>query len=198
VEIKGLQDPVDGLKISRVLLLFLVVGLSTFCAKPSLEPPKPIHSQPLLEIFQNAEGMYQVHGNSLFFRLYDDAFAQFEIADPAAMSDRQTHSIEEVKKVKQVYIGEVEFRRISDLIRAGDVVTTKPTYQRKCCCTDANLQLAMWIRYENVDKTISLRGYCDLMEIEHPNERYSTDIPNVISEIFREVDNIRRKYGVNK
>ena len=182
----------------RCLLFAFALAHLASCHSSDLQAPPGHRSSPVVEIFQDAQGAYEVYGNSLFFRMYDDGLAQFEVADPAKLSGGQSHNIEEVKAVKQVHLNEKELLEISDLVKSEAITKLGPVYQMGCCCTDASLNLAIWVRYETVDKTISLRNFCDLNAIEHPRERYSPDFPKALSELILDVHNIRIKYALDK
>lgn len=185
------------MRIAAKFLLDLLLYLFIFaCAKNENQekPAKPIDATPVLEISQDARGMWDVTGKTLFFRLYDNGFVEFEIADENKKIRGKINQAEEINSLEQTKIIEEEFQKIIGLAAVEDFQKVQDNYQRKCCCTDATLNYKISFKTDGNQKNISLNNYCGLDEITNPQTRYSPGFPKALSELMSAVGSVRSKY----
>ena len=153
---------------------------------------------PILEITQDAKGLFDVTGKTLFFNLYDNGIIEFEYVDEQKKTPGKTNKAEETNTLERAKISQEELQKFLDLLKTEDFQNTKSEYQRKCCCTDAFLDYKINFQVENRQKNISLNNYCDLNDITNPQVRYNPDFPKVLSNLMSLVENTRAIYILKK
>ena len=155
-----------------------------------LDIPNP---EPILEISQDAEGMFNIIGKSLFFRLYDDGLLEYEFPDNNKMVKGKTHyNIEDIKSSKQIRLSDEKLQKFKNLLKTQDFHQVENQYKHRCCCTDTSVNVDIRIKIDGFEKNIVLR-FCDLSEIKNPQPRYVPNYPQVLSDLLILADNVRVK-----
>ena len=184
-------------KLFVVLFLFLVAFACTKNEnKEKIEEKRAeqIQAATILEISQDARGMWGIEGKTLFFRLFENRIAEYEYADVKKVVPRKINRAETVNSSTKTKISDSEFQEITGLLDALDPQKIGDEYPRKCCCTDASLDFKIDIKFNNNRKNISLNGYCSLGEVMYPQVKQTADFPKSLAELIKIVDKTRRKY----
>ncbi|MBA2621296.1 MAG: hypothetical protein H0U87_08855 [Acidobacteria bacterium] len=128
---------------AKLLFVLLAVLFAIACAKNEGQDAFSIlpDSKPILEISQDAFGLWDVTGNTLFFRLYSNGSAEFEYPDDKKKTTAKSKNADEINTLKQVKISEREFQKFSDLLNSEDFQKIQNKYKRKCCCNRCDLEL---------------------------------------------------------
>lgn len=155
------------------------------------------NSQIILEIQEDATGMWEATGKTLFLRLYDSGIVEFEFQDDKKKIAGKINKTEEINSLKQVKISREEFQKFIMLLKSKDFKIVKETYQAKCCCTDAVLNYKVISNSTGRQKSIDLKRYCNFNQLTNREEVSSADIPIDLSEILLLSYLTRLKY-VNK
>ena len=176
------------------MTFLLVLCLSVLsCSKVEVEKLDLPNPEPILEISKDAEGMFDIVGKSLFFRLYDDGLVEYEFPDEDKKVMGRINHIEDIKSSKQIRLSDEKLQKFKNLLKRQDFHQIENQYKRQCCCTDTSLNLDIRIRTDGSEKNIALRGFCDLSEIKNPQPRYLPNFPQVLSDLLILADNIRVK-----
>ena len=105
-------------------LLALLICLFTFaCNKIETQNQfaNSPNSTPVLEISQEANGMWKVTGKTLFFRLYDNGIVEFEYPDDKKkVAGEIISKAEEINTLKQTQLSEEKFQEIISLLNSED------------------------------------------------------------------------------
>lgn len=176
--------------VSLLVLIFCLFSFS--CSEPEtvIKPYTP----PILDISQDAQGNWDVPGKTLFFRLYDNGFVEFEHPDDKKKDTGKSSKAEEINTLIQTKMSEKESRKFIDLLNSDDFQKINDTYTRRCCCTDATLDFKVSFQNNNKQTTVNLNDYCGLDELKNPQVQYLPDFPKVLSELIILIDNTRGKY----
>ena len=175
------------------LALFLCLFVSG-CAKNENQDKfaKPIDTAPILEISQDAKGLWDVRGKTLFLRLYDNGFVEFEYPD----NRKKTAGFNEAEKIntlKQIKVSKRELQKFLDLLNSEEFQKIQDKYERKYLCMDTYLDYKINLKYNNNQRNILLNGFCDIGQLKNPQSYYVEDFPKVLSELMTLVDNTRWK-----
>jgi hypothetical protein len=179
-----------------ILILFTIILISG-CAKVynsnnstnQLSQIKPPDALPLVEISQEAEGMWDVTGEMLTLRLFDNGFTEFDELDMKKKVQGKQNKTDDIKIRKQFVISSEEVQEFIRLISDKDFLQLHDKYSRKCCCTDAVINYQIAFNYKNIQKKINLSGYCD--DLINPDPRYLPDFPKILSELMKLNSKIR-------
>ena len=170
------------------------------------QPDEP----PILEIVQDAQGMWNVTGKTLFLNLYENGVVEFEyeddqkksaaLANKAANKAKESNILkaEEINVLKRAKISREELQKFADLLKSEAFQKTENDYQRKCCCTDASLDYQINFTAGNKLKNINLKGFCGLGELTNPPASKMPDFPKVLSDLLILAENARAKYNSEK
>lgn len=177
--------------ISLLVLTFCLFSLSCSESEIITKSNKLL----VLEVSKDAQGMWNVRGKTLFFRLYDNGFVEFEYPDDKKIdTGKSISNAEEVNTLIQTKISEKEFRKFIDLLNSDDFQKINDIYTRRCCCTDAILDFKIKFQNNNKQTTVNLNDYCGLYELENLQFHYLPDFPKVLSELMILIENTRAKY----
>ena len=187
-----------------IFLAVIFVCLIASCAqrKADTEPLnlqiQAQNSKVVLDIQQDAVGMWAVTGKSLFFRLYENGIIELDFVDESKITIENRNKIDEVKTLQQAHISEEDFKKFQTLFDSEkfkkDIQIVKKGYRRECCCTDASLTYKIDFQFNGAQKIIDLNGYCSLSELTNRETRNSADIPITLSELMRLAYLTRLKY----
>lgn len=188
-----------------VILFLIVIFAFIECSKNekanNLPEQKAENSQidkpnsvPSLEINEDAQGMWDITGKTLFFRLYKDGTVEFEYPENEKKIAGKINKAEEINLLKRIKLSEDEMRKFADLLNTEDFQKTKNDYKRSCCCTDAIVDYKINLNDSDKQKNITLKGYCGLNDLKNPQASNVPDFPKVLSDLMILVDNIRGKY----
>lgn len=166
------------------------------------QPDEP----PILEITQDAEGMYEVTGKTLVLNLYENGVIEFEVLDDKkrsaalAKNPKQTIGLkaEELNSLKRAKISRVELQNFLDLLKSEDFKNAKNDYRRKCCCTDASMDIGISLNDAGRQKNIDLQNYCDWGELKTPAKPQGSDFPKVLSDLLVLTEKVRVEYFSDK
>jgi hypothetical protein len=175
----------------KFFALFLIVLSATFwfgCSEnqKSNTAIEQSTSAPILEINSEAIGEFDVTGKTLFFKLYENKIAEFEVVD-AAKKEPYNNKAEFVNKKILVSIDDKYFEKLTNLIKSNDFVNLNTSYSRKCCCTDATIN----VEIKTLSETVKLENFCDYFELRQPT-RY-VELPKILNELFLLVESERAK-----
>lgn len=192
------------MKISAVILLLIFSTAFASCGKvetltnltqQKIETENTENEQPdappILEITQEAKGMREIVGKTLFFNLYENGIIEFEYADEQKKTSGKINKAEEVNILKRAKISKEELQKFLDQLKTEDFQNLKDEYKRKCCCTDATVDFTIHYQNGGRQKDISLNGYCDIGEITNAR---APNFPNVLYGLMILTDEVRRKY----
>jgi hypothetical protein len=153
---------------------------------------------PILEITQDAKGMFDVTGKTLFFNLYDNGVVEFEYADEQKKTPGKINKAEEINTLNRVKISAEELQKFTELLKTEDFQNTRDEYKRKCCCTDATVDYKISFTDSNKQKNINLNSYCGLGDLTNPQARNNPDFPKALSELMSLAENTRARYILKK
>lgn len=166
----------------KTIFLLFVLSINLFsCSKskntPNIDSDSSMSNQSqrviqtdspiILEVTQDAEGMWDVTGKTLIFRLHESGTVEFEYPD-----DKKKvagfNKAEDINSLKKVVINDTELQDLERLISTQNVQKLKSNYKRVCCCTDAILNYKINFQLNNQPQSISLVGCCSVDEIVNP------------------------------
>lgn len=175
-------------------LVFLVFVFVSFQVCRITNSQKPLNdAKPILEITQDAKGMWEIEGKTLFMRLYDNGNIEYEFPDEKKMK-QGINRTKDLNVLKKANLNGEKFQKLVNLLKSDDFRNLENTYQRKCCCTDATLDFEIKIQTDNQSKNINLANYCGINELTNPRSDYAPDFPKQLSELFALTDNLRYSY----
>ena len=135
---------------------------------------------------QELVGMWDITGELLDFRLYDNGYAEWELLDRSKKS-KPVHKTDELKMRKQRLISESELENVLRLI--NEVLKLEDLYKAERTGIDNSLNDTIRIRIENIDKTIKIREH--LENLSNPNPKNFPNFPAVLANLYKEIDNIK-------
>lgn len=137
-------------------ILILLFGIYSFSCSKSKTFEKP-NTPPILNISQDAQGMWEVQGKTLFFRLFDNGYVEFEYQNNEKKNrGKSFYKTEEVNSLVQTTISEAELYKFVEILNSNEFKEVENTYERKCCCTDATLEFDVNSQNSNKQKNINL------------------------------------------
>ncbi|HEX8734326.1 MAG TPA: hypothetical protein VF721_03320 [Pyrinomonadaceae bacterium] len=139
----------------------------------------------ILEITQDAVGMWDVTGKTLFLKLRGDGFVEFEFPDDKKKSTGKINKAEDLNTLYWTKLGAEELKAFADLLKSEDFQQTGNEYRRKCCCTDAVLNYKINFQDAALSKNISLNGYCGSAELTSSRDSDINNLPKVLSGLMR-------------
>lgn len=147
----------------------------------------------ILEITQDAVGMWNVTGKTLFLKLRSDGFVEFEFSDDKKMEAGKINRAEDINTLSWSKLSAEELKAFTDLLKSEDFQQTENEYRRKCCCTDAVLNYKINLPDAAQPKNISLNGYCGSNELTNSQNSEINNLPKVLSELMNLVNHARTK-----
>lgn len=170
------------------LAALLFINCTATPSDITIAPPVQV-----LEIRSDAKGMLDVVGETLYFRLINDGTAEFEFPDSAKQTSPVSRA-EDVNVLRKINLDEKEKNVLTESLSAliGDQRENK--YQRKCCCTDTQVDFRVSIEIDGGNRLITLVGYCDLADLINERTQTVPPLPPALIDLFRRIDNLRSKY----
>jgi hypothetical protein len=163
------------------------------------EKPEQPDAPPILEIVQEAKGMHEVIGKTLFFNLYENGVVEFEYEDQKKLVKGKTNRAEEVNTLMRAKLDKEELRDFLAQINAEDFQKVKNEYTRKCCCIqNATIDYKIHFQNGNKQKNINLNGYCDIGEFTNGRAPKIQDFPSILQGLLMQAHQARRKYNLEK
>jgi hypothetical protein len=165
---------------------------SNGCSSSAIEVPvaQPVQ---VLEIRSDAEGMIDVVGKSLYFRLASDGTAEFEIDDDAKKSSSISNAAE-VNILRRIRLNDREKNSVMEAIALLSTSQLENKYRRKCCCTDTLLDLNLSVDWSGRQRSVVLSDFCDITDITNEKSEAAEQLPTPLIKLLRTVDNLRWKY----
>lgn len=174
---------------TSIIFILLINLFCVSCSKPPEIVSKP-NTPPIFEVSQNAQGMWDVTGKTLFFRLYENGFVEFGYPDEAKKINGQQFKAEEINSLKQSVISTDELQQFIEIIKSDDFQKISSSYKRKCCCTDTVLDYKITVGQKNID----LNSFCNTDELTDPQNRYyPPDFPKGLSDLMKRTELLRWK-----
>ena len=179
---------------SAALRIFLVMWPLVFfvgCTKEDAAPAPT--GEVILEVMEDRIGLWDIHGESLYFRLYENGFAEFDWLDKSIGSNfRKTSDVAKRLSVQLDSNRVGEYTEILSVLR-----NSESEYKRKCCCTDASLSYTILAKQNSVVQSTVLRGFCSNLQ-EPANPMVSADFLRLFEKIESDrARKILRKAGPN-
>src|SRR5215217_3334644 len=104
--------------VSVFALIFSLFFVS--CSNPENLTVRQPNSTPVLEMSRELVGWWDVSGEMLDFRLYENGLVEFDTLDNSRKDPQKTsHKTDDLKVTKQIYISESEVGEIVKLL-TGD------------------------------------------------------------------------------
>jgi hypothetical protein len=180
----------------KILFVLFVVLFIFGCAKNESQNNffVPPNTKPILEISENASGLWDVTGQTLFLRLYNNGSAEFEYQDNEKKRTTKSKSTKQINSLKQMKISELEFQKLIELLNSENFQRIQDNYARKCCCTDAFLSYKINIDSDKNQRKIALDNFCGIDDLINPQARNNPDFPKILSDLMILTNNIRWKY----
>lgn len=138
--------------------------------------------------------MFDVIGKSLHFRLTSDGTAEFEVPDDAKKRSGISNTAE-VNTLKRVILDEREQRSLKEAIEALGGSQLESRYQRKCCCTDTQLDLSLSVDVGGAERSVVVAGYCDTSDVVNTQGDAGRQLPPSLIGLLNVVDGLRWKYN---
>ena len=170
----------------KLIVISILCILSLSCVDKDQRPIQPPNSPPILEMSQELVGMWDIIGELLDFRLYDNGYAEWELVDRSKKS-KAVHTTDELKIRKQRLISESELENIVRLVK--EVLKLEDLYKAKRTGIDNSLNNSVRVRIENIDKTIKIRAH--LENLSNPSPENFPNFPTVLSDLYKEIDKIK-------
>lgn len=170
----------------KLIIISILSILSLSCVDKDRRDLQPPSSPPILEMTQELVGMWDITGDLLDFRLYDNGYAEWDVLDRSKKS-KAVHTTDELKVRKQRLISESELENIVRLVR--EVLKVEDLYKAKRTGIDNSLNNSIRMRIENIDKTIKIRSH--LENLSNPNPENFPNFPAVLADLYKEIDKIK-------
>ncbi len=194
MERQGLPNSISYKKRRTTFALLAVLLISACSNTPESKPISPPTT--VIEIRQNAKGMYDVTGESLFFRLYSDGSAEFEWFDrPNAEG---IYKASEVSRTAKINLPEGKFEEFRQVIGNPNFAALSDKYTRECCCTDASTTYEVHSWVDGKERLTVLENYCDLGEVTSSKSNGGKNVPADLATLFKLAQQTRSKYVIEK
>ena len=140
-------------------------------------------------------GLWDVNGEMLDFRLYDNGFVEFDTLDNSKKDPKKSISkTNELKVKKQGYVSEQEVEKVLNMLKSDKFLDLKNTYTAKRAGTDNSINNTIVFQYESKEKTIKILSH--LEDLSNPKLENFPDFPPVLSDLYRQIDQIKSKLPV--
>lgn len=169
------------------LTLFLTLSFFILCSCENSKNQVPKTSQMILEVTSDYQGLWNISGERLEFRLFDNGVVEFD-AFPA--KHQLGTKAEEASVTKQTQISDEDLKDFIKLLSSEEFINLN--YTLKCCCTDASINVEIISYLPNQRKRLFLKGFCDDNFI-NPDFRYAPNYPDFISELMRKIQRLKSK-----
>jgi hypothetical protein len=178
------------MKISASIFVLIFSSFFISCSKTEDLQIKQPNSEPILEMSTELIGLWDVNGEMLDFRLYDNGLVEFDALDKSKKDPKKPISkTNDLKVKKQGYISEQEVGKILNLLKGGNFLGLKDTYMAKRAGTDNSINNTIVFQYENKEKTIKILSH--LEDLSNPNLENFPDFPPVLSDLYKQTGKIK-------
>ncbi|HVE55712.1 MAG TPA: hypothetical protein VNB22_02725 [Pyrinomonadaceae bacterium] len=172
------------------VLVFTLCFIS--CSVPENVEVKQPNSVPILEMSWESIGNWDVTGEILDFRLYDNGLVEFDILDNNKKDRTKTiYSTEELRVRKQFYISDSEVKRILKLLTSNEFADLKKTYQAKRAGTDIAHNNKILFQDGTREKTIEILGHIE--DLSKPDPENFPDFPPILSYLYEQTHKIKNQ-----
>src|SRR5215203_3717811 len=124
--------------MKKAPILILIFGLFLVSCRnvEDLRVAQP-GTTPVLEMSRELVGWWEVSGEMLDFRLYENGLVEFDTLDNNKKDRQKTrYTTDELKVLKQTYISEKEVQKILALLKSEEFSKLEKTYMAKRAGTD--------------------------------------------------------------
>jgi hypothetical protein len=175
--------------ISIALLVFLALQILS-CNKREITTIP--HSPPILEVTRNSRGLWDVTGELLYFRLFDDGTVEFDLLNfDKKVPGKNSYKTSELKERKVIKISAEEVGEIDQLLSREELGKLNNEYRPKRSCIDAFHNDSISINNNGFVKDIKISSHCE--NLASPNKDNFPDLPESISVLFKRIDAIKSK-----
>ena len=172
--------------------------LSAFClffaacsSTESLTVKQP-NSTPVLEMSQELVGWWEVSGEMLDFRLYENGLVEFDTLDRSKKDPQKTlHKTDELKVIKQIYISESEVEEIIKLLTSDEFLKLEKIYRAKRAGTDTSINNTIRFQSATNEKTIEILGHIE--GLSNPNPENFPGFPVILSDLYSRINKIKSR-----
>jgi len=174
--------------VAIFVLIFSLLFIS--CSKSQDLQIKQPNSTPVLEMSTELVGLWEVSGEMLDFRLYDNGLVEFDTLDNSKKDPKKTmYKTDDLKVRKQGYINDAKVEKILNLLKSDNFSELKETYKAKRAGIDNSINNTIVFQSQNQKKTIRIWGH--LENLSNPKPENFPDFPAVLSDLYKETSKIK-------
>src|SRR5262249_49947159 len=150
----------DKMKYFIVLVFSALSFALLSCSNDAIYKP-PDEPKMILEVTNDAEGLFDVTGKSLILRLYNNGIAEFDEIDQTKRDrSKPFQSVDELKVQKHINLTEDEVDHFRELIDSPSFLNLDSEYNPSCGFTDTQVIVAFRAVVKDGIKEVSIINYC--------------------------------------
>jgi hypothetical protein len=177
------------MKSASILVWIFSLFLISCTKSENLQVKQP-NTTPVLEMSSESVGLFDVTGEMLDFRLYENGLVEFDTLDNNRKNQQKTmYRTDELKVTKQTYISEKEVERIMNLLKSDEFLNLEKTYTAKRAGTDISLNNTIHFQYETKEKTIRILDHIE--DLSNPDPENFPGFPPILSNLYEQINKIR-------
>lgn len=183
------------MKILTLIFLFICCFFNFSCSESAQKQIQKPQSPPILEMTKELTGLWDVTGDVLELRLYENGFAEFDFVDYSKKVSGKFHKTDELKIAKQIQLNDLQMQELLNLLNGKKFQNLKESYQPKVSCIDNFIENIIVFRSQSEEKKIRITGHCE--NLKSPTKNFP-DFPPILSELYKQIDEVKKNSEVNK